>query len=83
MKSFITSVIFNLIYYLIIAKDHDFGDDGECNCGIRDENQSPWQILIESDNDETKRCDGVLISRKHILTSANCLKYDCQGQTCR
>ena len=83
MKSLRTLVIFNLIYYLpIIANDHDFADNGECDCGIReDENSSPWQILIE--NDKNKRCNGVLISRKHILTSAKCLTYNCQLNTCR
>ena len=85
MKLLRTLVIFDLIYNLkIIADDHDFTDDGECHCGKRDdEYSSPWQVLIEPDNDKTKRCNGVLISRRHILTSANCLKYDCQGSTCR
>ena len=41
-------IIFNLIYNLILASDHDFTDDGECHCGKRDnENSSPWQILIQ------------------------------------
>ena len=52
-----------------------------CECGVSDfDGKSPWQLLLTinwkgpSKKQQNENCVGVLISKKHFLTSISCLQ---------